>query len=68
MKQRPWRAAAYCLVPHDLLSLLSYKTQDHLFTGGTVSSGLDISHQSIPYRLAHRQPDGGIFLNQGTFS
>jgi hypothetical protein len=24
--QSPWKGAAYCLVPHDLLSLLSYRT------------------------------------------
>ena len=27
--QRPWRGAAYWLVPQGLLSLLSYRIQDH---------------------------------------
>jgi hypothetical protein len=29
LMQKPWRGAAYWLAPHDLLSLLSYRTQDH---------------------------------------
>ena len=28
LMQRPWRGAAFWLVPHGLLSLTSYKTQD----------------------------------------
>ena len=30
LMQRPQRNTAYWLAPHDLLSLLSYSTQDHL--------------------------------------
>ena len=29
LMQRPWRGAAYWLASHGLLSMLSYKTQDH---------------------------------------
>ena len=29
LMQRPWRGAVYWLAPHDLLSLLSYRSQDH---------------------------------------
>jgi hypothetical protein len=29
LMQKPWRGAAYWLPPHALLSLLSYRTQDH---------------------------------------
>ena len=39
--QRSWRDAARCLAPHDLLSLLSYATQDNLIRFGTIHSGLD---------------------------
>jgi hypothetical protein len=38
--QRPWRAAAYLLAPHCLLSLLSYRTQDHQPRDGTIHNGL----------------------------
>jgi hypothetical protein len=37
--QRPWRGATYWLVPHGLLSLLSYRTQDHQPRGGTTHDG-----------------------------
>jgi len=30
LMQRPWRGAAYWFTPHGLLSLPSYRTQDHL--------------------------------------
>jgi hypothetical protein len=33
--QKPWGVAAYWLVPHSLLSLLSYRTQDHQSRDGT---------------------------------
>jgi hypothetical protein len=29
LMQRPWRDATYCLAPHGLLSLLSYRTQNY---------------------------------------
>jgi hypothetical protein len=29
MIKRPWRGAVHWLVPHGLLSLLSYRTEDH---------------------------------------
>jgi hypothetical protein len=29
LMQRPWRGAAFWLAPHGLLSLLSYRIQDH---------------------------------------
>jgi hypothetical protein len=34
--QRPWRGAVYWLAPRSLLSLLSYRTQDHQPRDGTV--------------------------------
>jgi hypothetical protein len=38
--QKPWRGAASWLAPHGLLSLLSYRTQDHQLRGGTTHNGL----------------------------
>jgi hypothetical protein len=39
--QRPWRRAAYYwLAPHGLLSLLSYRTQDHQPRDGPTHNGL----------------------------
>jgi hypothetical protein len=37
---RPWRGAAYWLVPHGLFSLLSYRTQDHQPRNGNSKRGL----------------------------
>jgi hypothetical protein len=39
--QRPWRDAAYWIASPGLLSLLSYRTQDHQPRDGTTHSGLD---------------------------
>jgi hypothetical protein len=39
--QRPWRDAAYWLAPYDLLSLLSYRTQDQQPGDGTAHNRLD---------------------------
>lgn len=38
--QRPRRGAAFWLGPHSLLSLLSYRTQDHQLRNGTSHNGL----------------------------
>ena len=43
LMQEPWRDAAYCLVPHDLLSLLSYRTQNQQPRDGTTHHGLGLS-------------------------
>ena len=40
LMQRPWRGAAYWFAPHGLLSLLSYRTQDHQPRDGTTYNGL----------------------------
>jgi hypothetical protein len=39
--QRPWRNVASWLVPHDLLSLVSYRIQNHQLRDGTTHNGLD---------------------------
>jgi hypothetical protein len=44
--QRPWRGAAYWLVHHGLLSLLSCRTQDHQPRGGTLHNKLGPPHQT----------------------
>ena len=38
--QRPWRSAASWLAPAGLLSLLTYRTQDHLPRDGTIHNRL----------------------------
>ena len=38
--QRPWKGAAYWLIPHGLFSLLSYRTQDHQPRNGPSHNGL----------------------------
>ena len=40
LMQRPWTGAAYLLAPHGLLSLLSYRTQDHQPRDGPTHNGL----------------------------
>jgi hypothetical protein len=35
LMQKPWRRAVYWLAPHDLLSLLSYRTQDNQLRDAT---------------------------------
>ena len=40
-KQRPPRNTMFWLVPHGLVSLLSYTIQNHLHIGGTIPSELD---------------------------
>jgi hypothetical protein len=49
--QRPWRDAAYWLAPHGLLSLLSYRTQDH-------------QPRIAPSGLATARSFGGIFSTE----
>jgi hypothetical protein len=43
-----WRGAAYWLAPHGLLSLLSYRTQDHLLRDGPTDNGL-----GLPTSITH---------------
>ena len=64
---RPWKDAAYWLAPHGLLSLLSYRTQEHQPRGdGTTKDGLGL-HQSpikeIPYRLVYSPISQRYLLN-----
>ena len=67
--QRLWRGAAYLLAPHGLLSLLSYRTQDHQ-ASDTTHNGLDPPPSSITnYEnglKAYLQPN--IFLNEDSSS
>ena len=44
LTQRPWRGATYWLAPHGLLSLLSYRTQDHLPGMAPPIVGVAFSH------------------------
>jgi hypothetical protein len=45
--QRPWRGPAYWLVPHGLLSLLSYRAQGHQPEDGPTQSGQILPHKSL---------------------
>ena len=44
---RPWRGAAYWLVPHGLLILLSQSTQDHQPRDAPPTMGWAVSHRSL---------------------
>lgn len=63
LKQGPERNAPCRLAPHGLLGLLSYATTCPVVAPGSIGQGL--SHQSLgrkmPYRLASRQYDGGLY-------
>ena len=43
--EKPWRGAAYWLVPHGLLTLLSYRTQGYHPKDGITHNGL--GHPSL---------------------
>ena len=40
LNQKPKRNADYWFVPHGLINLLSYASQDYLPSGGTTQNGL----------------------------
>ena len=71
LMQRPWRGAAYWLAPHGLVSLISYKIQDHQPRDGTTHNGLSsttsITNKEIPYRFAYNLILWRHFLNSGFF-
>lgn len=50
--QRPQRGALYCLAHHGLLTLLSYKMQDHQPRDGMTHNGLGPPHQSLTEKNA----------------
>jgi len=64
--QRPWRDAAYWLASPGLLSLLSYRTQDHQPRDGTTHKG-----PSHPWSLIEKMPYSWIswrhYLKGGSF-
>jgi hypothetical protein len=67
--QRPWRDAAYWLAPHGLLSLLSYKTQDHQPRTGTAHSDLGvltstISEEDVPRACLPCRRIGDVFSSE----
>lgn len=65
--QRPWRGVTYCLAPHGLLGLLSYRTQDHSLGMAPPTVGGVLHHQSLikemPYRVACSPILGHIFFS-----
>ena len=52
--QRPWRNAACYLGPHGLLSLLSYRTQDHQPRDGTTHDALGLPHRLVNKKTLSR--------------
>jgi hypothetical protein len=66
LKQRPRRDAAYCLAHHSLLSMFSYRTQDHQRRDDTTHNGPFSNHlliKKMPYRLAYSHIFWRYFLN-----
>jgi hypothetical protein len=55
--QKPWRGAAYCLVPHGLLNVLSYRTQDLQSRDGTTHNRLGPSSSITNLKQNALQPD-----------
>lgn len=68
-KTKPLRNFIYWLVSHDLPTLLSYRTQDHLSGMTPPTVGWTLSHQSwiekMLHRLAHRLVWLSYFLSWG---
>ena len=67
--QRPWRNAACWLASHDLLSLLSYRTQDYQSWGNLTYRGLPPAPlksliKKLSYRLPTNESYGGIFSTE----
>jgi hypothetical protein len=54
LMQRPWRDAAYWLAPHGLLSLLSYRTQDHQPRLVPSTMVWSLPHQSLIRKRSYR--------------
>ena len=67
LMQRPWRGAAYWLVPHGMINLCSYRTQDHQPRDGPSHNGLSSFVPSINQEnvagfcrnMTHAAPQGG---------
>jgi hypothetical protein len=51
---KPWRSTAYWLAPHNLISLLSHRTQDHWPRDGITHSGWALLHQSLSKKVHYR--------------
>ena len=51
--QRLWRGAAYWIASPSLLSLLSYRTQDHQPRGDITQSGPALPHQSLSKKMLY---------------
>ena len=65
LMQRPWRCAAYWLAPHGLLSLLSFRCQDHQPRNGTTHNG-PVPPTSITKKIPYSQILRRHFLNGGS--
>jgi hypothetical protein len=65
LMRRPWRCAAYWLAPHGLLSLLSFRCQDHQPRNGTTHNG-PVPPTSITKKIPYSQILRRHFLNGGS--
>ena len=52
--QRPWRDVAYWLAPHGWLSLLSYRTRDHLAKDDITHNVWSFPHHVLIKKMPHR--------------
>jgi hypothetical protein len=64
--QRPWMGAAYWLSLHGLLSLLSYRIQNHLPRDSTTHHGLG-SLPSITKKMSYDLPTDWSYENIFSF-
>ena len=68
LKQRPWRSVAYWIAPRGLLSLPSYRTQDHQPRMVPPTMGWAPPHQTLIRKMLSGLPstqyNGGIFLTE----
>ena len=62
--QTPWTGAAHWLALHGLLSLLSYRTQNHQPRDGTAHSGLGQLSRSYGGTLSIEAPSSPITLTR----
>ena len=67
LMQKQWPITACWLPPHGLLSLITYRTQDHLPRDGTTHGGLDPPPLLLKKKLLHRLAYSLILVSQLRF-
>ena len=67
LMQRPWRCATHWFIPYGLLSLISYRSQDHHTpVMETPRTDCVLPHQSLIKKISYRQILWRYFLNWGS--